>query len=1541
MSSFLSLHWIDHNKICRQQTHYYYRMDHTTLRFLSMWRTTSTTTTTKSPKPLEANHEEPMRNCNSNRNDNINNRDLSYWNRWMTFKNRLLTSKPGSLLSSSSSTTTTTATTGASITATSLDWREAQELITVLRRTNSSAYTTIDTKTEPTTSTTTGTRSSSSSSSLSWQLERLESMFQVLDRMCLEVEYVNGTMQQQPKQQQQQPTTTRGSTQKTLTFCLDGGILGATLVSWRDFVLSSSLLSSSDMITHYMRTTTLTAATTTTTTTTATTTSIGLDPISIWNRLERYHHAGLFLVRPPAYAILLHVMSKILQQKQQQQHIHNDNNNNSNNNSSSSLSLSALSQQQQKQQQEPQQQEPQQQQQYELLEDIYLYHAQLIHQTLLLRSNYNPHDKIHHPTSATIYGLMQVWANCSRKNHYHHHHPQQEQDQQEQYQQQQYQQQAPYQVEQLLRTLQQWYQQTKRQDQQPTANLFCTVMEVFVKNHSTKNIINQYDYSDKNHYDNKNEKHSIRNVGFDDDNNNGLGADGTLLFGGDGLGTTTTTTNHTNPTTAATTTTTTASSETIFHHIATLYKEMQQTCPDWTCGLINARVCHVLATCCNNNNHTTTNTTNTVAKMAANWAHTLYVQQCHRYQDNQYNTYYKPNPHTLSSVLIAHGRTGQVQQATELFHFMDQWSEVVEQQEEEEEEWYNNNNEKQQEPTTTTRIQQQYEQQQQQQPPTKTKRQEEEEQKRRYASQCRRALKPNFICCSTLLWVYAKVGDTQRAEDMLHRMIHDLEQDSGGGSSSSGYDDDNDNNHHNHDTKALLWDAQMWHGVLTAWATSGNPKAPEYMTQIIERLRLLQSQEQQQQQQEEEMNGPYNIVNVTMYNKLLGCYANQHKVEKAEELFHWMECCYQSNKNNCNNNDNTTKQVLVAAPNAESYLAMILAWSKVGNPERCEWYLRKYCNSILRFPQQQQQQQPHDDYYDDNDKVNHDHHHNIGIHNNHHNHQKHFGVVMDTWAKSKHPQAVVKAQAIFDWMKQELQIQPSAVIYTSLMWAWVYSDMKQMGDPAPHVIRLLEEMKYNYHLKMKQGDWIGAIAIQPTDHIYNAVLSALSKSKNQPQSLNQAIHLFREMAIRNSSSSSSDHNNNNQHHHHYPHDIPSPNVQHYTTIMNACSKHNRPDLAEQFFQELKCNIEQENNNNNRNHREQNHFVHGVVAMTGDLSAVYRTRVEAWAQAGDPEMTRQALEEWIADYYYHDDDNSSVVSSSFTSSSFSSCVNGRRIRLQDPPRLQDWSAILRAWLRSNRPDAAERADDVLRQQFQHLLLPPSPLRPDHDDDDDQQQQQQQQQQERISLPPTKGIVVVDDSHCLNTRSFDTVISAYAKSNSPQAGENALRLFRDLKRLKAATTTAASSSSSSSTTGSNADMEQENHLEPTLVTYSGVIVALSRSSCCCGSYQQDSKLHNPKQYSHEIQVLLNELKTKNIKFWSLVRTPERLLAMMKRTIDSTSSLLPNKHALQMTLSNLDSILATTTRTRTTTNSNRTITHHHAKKKQDGQRQPSFSR
>ena len=1497
-------------------------MDNTTRRFLSMWRTTSTTTTTKSPKSLEANHEEPMRNRNSNRNDNINNinnnRDLSYWNRWMTFKNRLLTSKPGSLLSLSSS-TTTTATTGASITATSLDWREAQELITVLRRTNSSAYTTIDTKTEPTTTTsTTGTRSSSQSSSLSWQLERLESMFQVLDRMCLEVEYVNGTMQQ-PKQQQ--PTTTRGSTQKTLTFCLDGGILGATLVSWRDFVLSSSLLSSSDMITHYMRTTTLTAATTTTTTTT---TSIGLDPISIWNRLERYHHAGLFLVRPPAYAILLHVMSKILQK--QKQHIHNDNNNN--NNSSSSLSLSALSQQPQKQQQE-------QQQQYELLEDMYLYHAQLIHQTLLLRSNYNPHDKIHHPTSATIYGLMQVWANCSRKNHYHHYPQQeqyqQEQYQQEQYQQEQYQQQAPYQVEQLLRTLQQWYQQTKRQDQQPTANLFCTVMEVFVKNHhsTNNNIINQYYYyNDKNHYDNKNEKHCIRNVGFDDNNNNnGLGDGGTLLFGDDGIGTTTT--NHTNPTT---TTTTTASSETIFHHIVTLYKEMQQTCPDWTCGLINARVCHVLATCCNNNNHTTTNTTNTtntVAKMAANWAHTLYVQQCHRYQDNQYNTYYKPNPHTLSSVLIAYGRTGQVQQATELFHFMDQWSEVVEQQQEEEE-WYNNNNEKdqqQKQEPTRTRIQQQHEQQQQQ-PTTKTKRQEleEEEQKRRYASQCRRALKPNFICCSTLLWVYAKVGDTQRAEDMLHRMIHDLEQDSGGGSSSSsGYDDNDDNhNHHNHDTKALLWDAQMWHGVLTAWATSGNPKAPEYMTQIIERLRLLQSQEQQQvQQEQEEMNGPYNIVNVTMYNKLLGCYANQHKVEKAEELFHWMESCYQSNNNN---NDNTTKQVLVAAPNAESYLAMILAWSKVGNPERCEWYLRKYCNSILRFPQQQQ---PHDDYYDD--KVNHDHHHNIGIHNNHHHHQKHFGVVMDTWAKSKHPQAVVKAQAIFDWMQQELQIQPSAVIYTSLMWAWVYSDMKQMGDPAPHVIRLLEEMKYNYHLKMKQGDWIGAIAIQPTDHIYNAVLSALSKSKNQPQSLNQAIHLFREMAIRNSSSS--DHNNNNQHHPH-PHDIPSPNVQHYTTIMNACSKHNRPDLAEQFFQELKRNIEQENNNNNnnRNHREQNHFVHGVVAMTGDLSAVYRTRVEAWAQAGDPEMTTQALEEWIADYYYHDDDNSSVVSS-FTSFSSSSCVNGRRIRLQDPPRLQDWSAILRAWLRSNRPDAAERADDVLRQQFQHLL-PPSPLRPDHDDDD--QQQQQQQQQERISLPPTKGIVVVDDSHCLNTRSFDTVISAYAKSNSPQAGENALRLFRDLKRLKAATTTAASSSSS--TTGSNADMEQENHLEPTLVTYSGVIVALSRSSCCC-SYQQDSKLNNPKQYSHEIQVLLNELKTKNIKFWSLVRTPERLLAMMKRTIDSTSSLLPNKHALQMTLSNLDSILATTTRT--TTNSNRTITHHHAKKKQDGQRQPSFSR
>ena len=156
----------------------------------------------------------------------------------------------------------------------------------------------------------------------------------------------------------------------------------------------------------------------------------------------------------------------------------------------------------------------------------------------------------------------------------------------------------------------------------------------------------------------------------------------------------------------------------------------------------------------------------------------------------------------------------------------------------------------------------------------------------------------------------------------------------------------------------------------------------------------------------------------------------------------------------------------------------------------------------------------------------------------------------------------------------------------------------------------------------------------------------------------------------------------------------------YNALMSGWMRHVRPDKVEALFQEMKDG-----------------YNSGNEALK-PTAATHIVRLQSWSKAGNPEKTSEALNDWIA----------SAEAEPF----------------HDMPDTRDFSAVLTAWLRSNRSDAAEKADRGLQQM--------------------------------MDLASTGRFQCFPDRH-----SFTAVISAYAKSKSKEAGKRALRLLEELKSL----------------------------------------------------------------------------------------------------------------------------------------------------------------
>ncbi|KAL7559803.1 hypothetical protein ACA910_003969 [Epithemia clementina (nom. ined.)] len=176
---------------------------------------------------------------------------------------------------------------------------------------------------------------------------------------------------------------------------------------------------------------------------------------------------------------------------------------------------------------------------------------------------------------------------------------------------------------------------------------------------------------------------------------------------------------------------------------------------------------------------------------------------------------------------------------------------------------------------------------------------------------------------------------------------------------------------------------------------------------------------------------------------------------------------------------------------------------------------------------------------------------------------------------------------------------------------------------------------------------------------------------------------------------------------------------------------------------------------------------------------HTTRLQAWSKAGNPEKASEALRDWIAD-----SDAATLAGSTFRGGG---------------PGTQEFNAVLIAWLRSQHPDAALMADRGLQEMME------------------------------IAANNTNH----HRFHCHpNLQSYTTVISAYAKLSTPQAGTRALELFRQLRNVAH-------------------QAKDPSTMEPDFFVYAGVLAALLRSG-------------DPNAAPHVRHVLF-DLENKDRSFW----------------------------------------------------------------------------
>ena len=763
---------------------------------------------------------------------------------------------------------------------------------------------------------------------------------------------------------------------------------------------------------------------------------------------------------------------------------------------------------------------------------------------------------------------------------------------------------------------------------------------------------------------------------------------------------------------------------------------------------------------------------------------------------------------------------------------------------------------------------------------------------------------PDVICYNALIWAHVKVGNSQQVEQIVSHMIQQ--------EMSFMKNNQNKNNRNNH-TAATLLDYNTWNGVLASWAESSDPQtASKHIAMILKRLETLAEREWQQEQQEEQpttttMEDSMSIqqqpqeqqkqqqrrtfLPISAYNTLMSCYARYNNMEGAQlayNLFQWI--CQQQKQNQQKQNKNKNQNL---QPNGETYLGLIFAYKNAGNAIQCEYYLRELCH-LVRIQQEQQEQRIVPTSSSSLEMLTLD--------------PLHFNVAMEAWAKnttttttrtwssrqqeqeySQKWNNAQKVQEIFDLM-YHVQIQPNLVNYNTLLWAWArcvpnhHHEHQQDMDSKKNEQEKELIVERIYRQMVEQNDPY----LQPDEFTYNAVLYGLLQQQEHQEQKSSRNKNNKNNKKKNLKSRSSSRNNTFVRAERFFANVPIErrNIEMYNTFMTACSRRNEPERVESLFQELVQTMKtttttREQHHEQQQHQQLHHQQHIVLDESNPMAeqrqqvssqpqpppprppfSLYVTRLQAWSKAGNPEKAVTVLREMIVGY--------------------------QEGSLKEPPTTKGFNAIIHAWLRSNRPNAASMAEAGLIHMMEHGF----------------QKQNPKQKKQEINNNPNNDKNNWD--HNIppppNALTFTMVISAYAKSGLPNAGDKAWSLLQKLKQLAAQAkedgeeeeeaigrngslqipsynnnNTNKNNNNNESTTSSGiASSPWQSGLQPTFVTYTEVILALLRSTTIRIDRNNNNNHHHHVDHKvrnlERVRQLFMELQTKPKSFWFETRTEE---------------------------------------------------------------------
>ena len=578
------------------------------------------------------------------------------------------------------------------------------------------------------------------------------------------------------------------------------------------------------------------------------------------------------------------------------------------------------------------------------------------------------------------------------------------------------------------------------------------------------------------------------------------------------------------------------------------------------------------------------------------------------------------------------------------------------------------------------------------------------------------SFRPDLACYTTVVWSLVRAGQYEQAESL----VHDMMETNLVARKSTAVVPQRNNNHKNYFSWQEDRPFSLWKEMVDEWSdksSTNHRSALLYMTELLQRL--VQPQDtvpNKTKKKKKQSSSVSSLLSTTQtWNPLLAAHVRHHQQQHtlhrgpaaaaakrldhttanhAQALYDWMQ--HQTNEQH--------------QPDSTSLLLLLQAWAHAGNPSQADHVLREAATSLSNTVTLNAQ---------------------------------HFQVVWQAYAQeSKHdPEASIQAMALLEFMEeqQDESLKPTLENYTSLFWTLARSSSKH--DPAPAMELLWDKLMHQWRpiddddnsmdddeeeeeeanelddstttsirdVEAEQEEPVDE-SVHPTAETFHAVLSGWTKSREWSSML-LAVELFEAMEQA-------------------PYNV-RRNSQLYHTLMTAWMRRNHPQKVQDLFDEWQTR------RSNGELADQEYNKQSLQPPPVRPSWMWSTRLQAWAKAGYPEETFQVLKEWlhVANESTKQDKNKIVDEHEDSSSSSLSVTTAKAPTVDRMPRTREFNAVLQAWLRSDRPEAAEKAELLLQTMTEWSQAGTYRCTPDW-------------------------------------QSYSTVIATHAKSNAPESGRQAL-------------------------------------------------------------------------------------------------------------------------------------------------------------------------